>query len=392
MKTISLLDSDLYKFSMQDAILQLFPNAVVEYTFINRGGHDFNNWDFQHKLAEGLLGLSSLELGEEEVRWFRDNCPYLAPSYFEYLKNYRFNLKELKIDTSKNLDIKITGLWHSTVLWEVPLLAVISEAYFETIDREHWKDVDYRIIAANKISEFIDNGLDVTEFGTRRRRSFDTQDTFMRVADDIRSIHGDMGITGTSNVYLAKKYGYKPRGTMAHEWIMGMSVLEGLRNANYYALQNWVRVFNANLGIALTDTYGLDAFLNNFNIRLSKLYDGVRQDSGSPFVFIDKMVKHYKKYGIDPMTKIALFSDGLDIDKAININDYCKGRIKASFGIGTNLTNDFSCCNSPALNMVIKMSKMNNVPVVKLSDERGKECGDADAIRVAKWMFCGEKL
>ena len=191
-------------------------------------------------------------------------------------------------------------------------------------------------------------------------------------------------------MFFAMKYGLRPIGTMAHEWLMGMTVLEGLRNCNYYSLQNWVRVYNADLGIALTDTYGTPAFFKNFNVRLAKLYDGVRHDSGDAYKFTDAVVAHYKNLGIDPMSKIIVFSDGLNVAEAAKIKKYCEGKIKCSFGIGTSLTNDFE--GSKALNMVIKLWSCDGVPVVKLSDSPGKVMGDPDAVRVAQWMFRGAAL
>ncbi len=186
------------------------------------------------------------------------------------------------------------------------------------------------------------------------------------------------------------KHKIRPIGTMAHEWIMGISILEGLRNANYYALQNWVRVYNADLGIALTDTYTLPSFLRNFNLRLAKLYDGVRHDSGPPNIFAQRIIKMYEDFGIDPKSKIIVFSDGLNVREAIKIKDFCGDAIKVSFGIGTHFTNDFE--NSPALNMVIKLWSCEGVPVVKLSDTPGKIMGDKDAITVAQWMHQNKEL
>jgi len=385
----SILDTDLYKFTMQQAILELFPDATAEYVFINRGNHKFNQ-KFDRKLAVEIEKMSSLKLDMQEKIWFRDTCKYFKPNYFEYLHNYRFNPDEVKFQVNEsdgNLILRTTGPWHRTVLWEVPLLALISEIYFSTIDTSWDKDyVAYNRRFGAKMELLQENSCHITEFGTRRRRNSEVQRLLVKYGKTFPCFGG------TSNVYLSMINNLVPRGTMAHEWIMAMSVLEGLRNANYYALQNWVRIYNASLGIALTDTYGLEAFLNNFNLRLSKLYDGVRHDSGDPFIFVDKIVKHYIKLGIDPSSKVAFFSDNLNPEKVVKINEYCKGKIKASFGIGTNLTNDFAFCNSPALNMVIKMSKLNNVPVVKLSDERGKECGDRDALRIAKWTFYNQPL
>jgi nicotinate phosphoribosyltransferase len=291
-------------------------------------------------------------------------------------------------------------------------MALISELYFKIIgtkwedekskeatifpnekwENNGWNKNSQRENAILKISDMNNYNANFADFGTRRRRSFKTQDTvikaFIDYQRDFKKLYPEShrsSFVGTSNVYFAMKYNLKAIGTYPHEWIMGNSVLEGLRNANYYAMHNWVKVYNANLGIALTDTYGTDAFLNNFNLRLSKLYGGVRWDSGDWRVFTDKIIDHYKKLKIDPLSKTIVFSDNLNIEKAVEINNYCKNKIKCSFGIGTFLTNDFQ--DSPALNMVIKLWSVNNIPVVKLSDSSGKVMGDTDAIRVAKWTF-----
>jgi nicotinate phosphoribosyltransferase len=169
---------------------------------------------------------------------------------------------------------------------------------------------------------------------------------------------------------------------------MGNSALVGLRNANRFAFENWVKVYEGNLGIALTDTFGSDAFFNNFDGKLARLYDGIRHDSGDALEFVDRAIEHYKKLGIDPAQKLVVFSDSLDADKAIRIKHYCNSRIKCSFGIGTSLTNNpkfFSA--SPPLNIVIKLHKVNNIPVVKLSDSGEKATGDRNALRVANYVF-----
>ncbi len=387
----SILDTDLYKLTMQQAVLELFPEAVVSYRFKNRGDQRFTP-EFLKELQNQINCMSQLRLASDEYSRLKEKIPFFKPWYLEYFKNYRFNPDEIKISLDKTNDLVIepTGLWHSTILWEVPLMAIISELYFKMIDTD-WENDSINILnkAIEKSAVMESNKAMFADFGTRRRRSHDIQSKV------IEGLMYHDTFVGTSNVYFAMKYGLKPIGTMAHEFIMGMSVLEGLRNANYYALQNWVRVYNSDLGIALTDTFGSDAFFRNFNKRLSKLYDGLRHDSGCPFAFTDKAIAHYKKMGIDPKSKVIVFSDGLNIDKALEIAKYCKGnlsrsRIKCSFGIGTHFTNDFD--NSKALNMVIKLWSCEGIPVVKLSDTPGKVMGNADAVKVAQWTFFNKLL
>jgi nicotinate phosphoribosyltransferase len=388
----SILDNDTYKFTMQQGVLELFPNSNAEYRFKNRGKQRFS-LPFLRELKKQIQKMSNLCLSENEYFWIKNNIPFLKPLYLEYLKNYRYKPEEVvaSLDKDNNLEIAIIGKWHSAIFWEVPLMAIISELYFTIIDTS-WKSDDAEISknAKNKSKELFINECFFAEFGTRRRRSFFVQDRVINAFCEYKKESNQKFFVGTSNVYFAMKYGTKIVGTYAHEWTMGNSVLEGLRNSNYYAMQNWKRVYCSNLGIALTDTYGLDTFLKNFTLEFSKVYDGVRHDSGCPFNFTDKIIEHYKKLNIDPMSKTIVFSDGLNTELVIQIKKYCENRIKCSFGIGTHFTNDFK--NSPALNMVIKLWSINGIPVVKLPDTEGKTFGDEDAIKVAQWTFYKKTL
>ncbi len=391
----SILDNDLYKFTMQLAVLELFPKAEAEYRFINRGHQRFST-EFVEEL-ERIINedISKLTLTEEEYYWLSEHCPYLKPMYLEYLKNFRFKPDEVKVclTREKDLDIRIRGPWHSTILWEIVLMAAVSELYFTTIERD-WKGnskngcTSESVLAAygEKIIEIgkalEENNCYFSEFGTRRRRSFELHDSVMKNLIQIKTL------TGTSNVYFAKKYGLKAIGTVGHEWIMGTSALVGLRYANRFAFENWIEVYKGDLGIALTDTFGSDAFFKDMDMKLSKIYDGVRHDSGDPYDFIDGVIGHYSKMGVDPMKKVIVFSDALDADAAIRLKKYCEGRINCSFGIGTSLTNNSDFFRkSPPLNMVIKLHSINDIPVVKLSDSPEKETGEKDALRVANYIF-----
>jgi len=392
----SILDNDLYKLSMQMAVLELFPEARVEYRFINRGGQRFNE-DFVKKLRAFLdIQFPKIALTAEECSWLRSACPFFKPMYLEYLKNYRFDPSEVSfgLTEDKDLDLKIQGTWHSAILWEVALMATISELYFNMVETT-WKEsslsdrsgeevlLDHYSEAIRSIGkELNDHDCKFTEFGTRRRRSFQLQDKVIEV------LCGLPCFSGTSNVYLARKYGIKAVGTIGHEWIMGNSALMGLRRANFFSFDNWMKVYAGNLGIALSDTFGTDAFFADFDLKLSKLYDGVRHDSGDPFGFTDKLIAHYMSMEIDPMKKVVVFSDSLHAADAIHLKEHCAGRINCSFGIGTSLTNNKDFFRtSPPLNMVIKMHSINDIPVVKLSDSYEKETGDRDALRVANYIF-----
>ena len=383
----SMLDQDLYKLSMQQAVLQLYPNALAKYVFIDRGERTEWTPEFDKLLASEIEQMRDLRLLPEELMWLRKYCPYLKEWYLQYLKNYEFDPDEVRRSyAGGGLSMWIEGPWHKTILWEVPLLAAISEAYFKTMDTQ-WRGDDvkaFRARSALKATKMDRTGTMFADFGTRRRRSFDTQRMAVETFKPARSF------VGTSNVHLARCFGVRPIGTMAHEWIMGISALRGLRHANRYALEDWVRIYDGKLGIALTDTYGLTAFLNDFGTHMAKLFDGVRHDSGSPLIFMRKVCEHYRGLGINPLTKTIVFSDGLTIDDAQVLSNVCDGHVGCSFGIGTHLTNDFP--GSPALNIVIKLREMNGIPVVKLSDSPGKEMGDASALAEAEYVFRGQRI
>jgi nicotinate phosphoribosyltransferase len=387
----SILDNDLYKFTMQMAVLEKFPDTVVEYRFTNRGDQRFNE-AFALELRRIINeDMPALALSDDEYQWLKSACPFFKPMYLEYLKNYRFDPSEVEVSLSEDndLDIKIKGFWHSSILWEIVLMATISELYFDSIEND-WKtsgsekDVfdSYELLVEKLGKELLSNNCIYSEFGTRRRRSSALHDCV------VGTLHSMDNFMGTSNVYLAKKHGCKPIGTIGHEWIMGISALVGLKNANLFSLESWLDMYKGDLGIALSDTFGSQAFFDNFNLKLAKIYDGVRHDSGDPYHFAGRVIEHYRTMGIDPMSKLIVFSDSLQSSDAVRIKDYCSGKIKCSFGIGTSLTNnsDFFSPELP-LNMVIKLHKVNDVPVVKLSDDEGKETGDRDALRVAHYIF-----
>lgn len=375
----SILDSDLYKFTMQQSVLEHYPAAWASYAFINRGGHQFTD-GFAKKLRGHVDNLRHCKLTSKE-KTFLAGLGFFKPQYLEYLANYRFDPSEVSI--ADDMSIIISGPWHSAILWEVPLMALISELFFSelTIHKQEVHDK-----ALSKAKKLAAAGCAFAEFGTRRRRSRDVHETVLNAL-----IWGATSecLVGTSNVDLAHRCHLKPIGTMAHEWIMGVSALESLRYANRFALSKWKDTYKANLGIALTDTFGSDTFFRDFDLELAKVYDGVRHDSGDPFDFGEKVIQHYARLKIDPATKSIIFSDGLDVNKCLALQERFNDRIKIAFGIGTHLTNDFD--DAKALNIVIKLRRIknneDNIPVVKLSDEPGKETGDPRAIEIANWTF-----
>jgi len=395
-KLESILDNDLYKFTMQQAVLELYPDAWVTAEFISRRATPVNV-RFVLALQIAIGKMQKLRLNRYEGDWLGRNNSFLKPSYLGYLQGYEFDPTEVTVEfpkgkeefTLQDVKIKLEGPWHKVILWEVPLLALISETYFEEVEKD-WNHDGQEELIQLKGQLLADNNCTFADFGTRRRRCFQSQD---RV---VQNLVRYKGCVGTSNVFLAMQYNTKAIGTMAHEWIMGVSALESLRYANRFALNGWNKVYNGDLGVALTDTYGTGAFFEDFDKQLARLFDGVRHDSADPFEFADKVVAHYKKLRIPTDTKTIVFSDGLDCYLCVKLKQYCDARnIRCSFGIGTHLTNDY---NTPALNIVLKLRSVRRnknsqeIQVVKLSDVPSKATGDADAVRIAKYIFLGTPL
>jgi len=370
----SMLDTDLYKLTMQMAIALFYDDVPVTYEFINRTGTTFPD-GFDDLLRSEVNAMQSLALTNFELDFLRGACPYLSPAYLDFLAGYRYNSDEVIISQKNGeLSVVISGPWYRTVLWEVPLLAIISELYyrFQGVAPKS----DYIQKMSDKLDKIQESGIMVSEFGTRRRFSRTVQDAFISMSVLKRPVGNQGGIIGTSNVHLAHKYGLMPVGTMAHEWVMAHAAMFGYRMANKQMLDAWVDVYKGDLGIALPDTFTSDVFFRDFGMMPAKLFDGVRWDSGDWKEFTEKVIGHYNKLRIDPTTKSIIYSDALDIDKAIEIHDYCDGRIRDRYGIGTHLTNDVG--HKP-LNIVIKLSSCDGVPVVKLSDSPGKETGKMSA-------------
>ena len=373
----SMLDNDLYKFTMQQAVLHHYPDAKATYRFINRGAQKFNE-NFLNELAKRIEDFRTMQPLTDSEAEFLSKQYFIKPWYIEYLRGYRFNPDQITLGLKdEQLEIEISGPWHSTILWEVPLMAVISEEYLGPIDL---KKTDQKERAAKKALILGEENCFFADFGTRRRRSMDAQKLVLETLKD------KPGFVGTSNVFYAHKLGLRPIGTMAHEWVQAISALESVNHANRFMMQKWSDFYQGSLGIALTDTYGLRAFLIDFQPQFAKLFDGVRHDSGCPFELTDRMVHLYNSYHIDPKSKTIVFSDGLNAEAAVKIKRYCdKVGINCSFGIGTNFTNDFD--DAKPLNMVIKLWTMNGMPVAKLSEDPSKASGHPKAIETARLVY-----
>ncbi len=377
----SILDNDFYKFTMQHAVIKLFPYAKARYQFINRGDHKFPE-GFADHLRKAIDAMAKLKLNYKEKEFLRVTCPYLDPTYLDFLQGYRFDPSEVVIEQNgSDLSVKIEGYWYRTILWEVAIMSLICELYYVTTGLQ--READELVIqhTKEKIEKYNELGITIAEFGTRRRHSIQVHDL---VVDTLKK-YGQKSFIGTSNVYLAMKHNTKPIGTHAHEWFMFHAAKYGYKMANHMGLEHWSDVYRGDLGIALTDTYTTEVFFQQFDKKFAKLFDGVRHDSGDTLEFADKTIAHYKSLGINPLSKTIIFSDGLDNEKVERIVNHCRGKIGMSFGIGTDFTNDVGL---ERMNIVLKMTEA--LPengywtgVVKLSDEPKKHTGTANDIDLA---------
>lgn len=388
----SMLDTDFYKLSMMQAILHNYPNAEVEWEFRCRDKEDFTA--YIPEIREQIEGLAELQLTEDEENYLT-HISFLKPDFIRFLRLFRFNPRYVTVTTDeyKQLSIVLKGPWLHIVLFEIPLLAIISEVR----NRNLYPQISLQSVT-DRLYEKLNNldrdasdleleGFKLADYGTRRRFSYNVQQAVV----DILKKEFPGQFVGTSNVHLARKCGIKPMGTMAHEWIMAHQQL-GFRliDSQSAALDCWVREYRGLLGIALTDCITMDAFLADFDLYFAKLFDGLRHDSGDPIEWAEKAIAHYKKLGIDPRTKTLVFSDGLNLPKALSIYRQLSDRIHVSFGIGTNLTCDIEGV-SPT-NMVIKMVSCNGQPVAKISDSPGKtQCRDESYVSYLKHVFKVEK-
>jgi len=380
----SLLDNDLYKFTMMQAFHHNFPEAQSKHKFILRS-KGVNLLPYKKQIEEEIEHMCSLSFKPEELE-FLSSLGFMKPDYLDFLEDLKLKTRGMKItEESGNLAITYEGSLVQKILFEVPLMAIISEAYLrDKINKEEayktgFKKIKEKVGKLEKVGHFIK----FADFGTRRRFSREWHDlvvsTFKELAPD--------NFVGTSNLYLAMKHGLKPIGTMAHEWVQAGQALNKvqLKSSQKYMFETWVREYRGDLGILLTDTIGMSAFLKDFDKYFAKLYDGCRHDSGSPYEWGDQLINHYKSFDIDPMTKTAVFSDGLNFDKMIEIDQHFHRRISTSYGIGTNVTNDVGV--SP-LSMVIKLVGLNGNAVAKISDEPAKAiCEDPEFLSYLKKVY-----
>ena len=375
----SILDTDLYKFTTSYAYIKLFPYAIGTFGFTDRDETSYTE-EFLEELKEAIKQLAQIRLKPDELEYMTGPCGFLPLVFWVWLSSFRFQPEKVAVylDSDRHLHIEVTDYLYKATLYEVPILAIVSEKLNESLGRvANMDQVIQRLSDKVKLSN--QHHLSFSEFGTRRRFSAEVQD---RVIEYLT--HQALYCTGTSNCYFAMKYDIKPMGTHPHEWFMFHGAQFGYIHANYMALENWVNVYDGDLGTALADTYTTDAFLNNLSRKQAKLFDGVRCDSGNEYEFTDRLIARYQEFGIDPTTKTIIFSNALDFDKALDIQRHCANRIRCAFGIGTNLTND---TGFKPLNIVMKLTrcKMNANQewreCVKLSDDAGKHLGSTAEVQ-----------
>lgn len=382
----SLLDTDLYKFTMMQVVLHHFPQAQVEYRFKCRNS-GIDLVPYIDEIRAEVAQLCQLRFTEDELAYLR-GMRFIKSDFVDFLALFHLNEKYVTITPAPagngEIEISIVGPWLHTILFEVPLLAIVNEVYFRrTQPRPDMAEGRRRLrekLALLKAPQYAD--CVIADYGTRRRFSRDWQE---EVLLEMRQLLGPQ-LAGTSNVHFARLHNIVPLGTMAHEYLQACQALgPRLRDSQVFALENWAREYRGDLGIALSDTVGFDAFLRDFDLYFCKLFDGVRHDSGDPIVWGEKMLAHYTANRVDPRGKTLIFSDSLDIPRVIELYERFRGRCRLAFGVGTNLTNDLGYT---PLQIVIKMVRCNGQPVAKLSDTPEKTmCDDAGYLAYLRQVF-----
>ncbi|GAC96049.1 predicted nicotinate phosphoribosyltransferase [Pseudozyma hubeiensis SY62] len=413
----SILDTDLYKLTMQQAVLRHYPSTRVAYKFTNRSASTMkftrSAVDLIRRHVDNLVHLS---LTSDERSWLEKTCPYLRPDYLDYLEAFRFqpstqvqvNFVPTGDGEWGDLSLKVSGVWSDVIFYEVPLMAIVSEVYFSTVDT-NWSLEGQHQQAFGKAFQLTSHGIRYSEFGTRRRRSYQTHRIVIQglISGDSSASSPTGKLLGTSNVHFAHLYNLIPIGTVAHEWTMAIAALEGYAHSNLKALQLWDSVYSPpdfvpnspthDLTIALTDTFSTGVFWNDLldnpsGIEIARRWRGLRQDSGDSKAFAQKALQAYAQIGVDPSTKVVIYSDGLNVERCLELAAYSKQiGIGAGFGVGTSFTNDFkqrgSGEKSKPLNIVIKLDSVEDRPVVKISDELTKNTGDPAEVLAVKRRF-----
>jgi nicotinate phosphoribosyltransferase len=383
----SLLDTDLYKFTMMQVVLHHFPGAQVEYRFKCRNpGIDLT--PYVEEIREQIEALCTLRFTEAELAYLR-GLRFIKSDFVDFLGLFQLNTKYIQIEPAQQgpgeIGIVIRGPWLHTILFEIPVLAIVNEVYFRATQRAPDLASGRRRLI-EKIALVRDDPtlaeLRIADYGTRRRFSRHWQDEVLQTLKQELGVH----LAGTSNVMFAVEHGLIPLGTMAHEYLQACQALgPRLRDSQTFGFEMWAKEYRGDLGIALSDVYGMDAFLRDFDLYFCKLFDGARHDSGDPMQWGERLIAHYEKNRVDPRTKTLVFSDSLTFPKVIELYRRFSGRARLAFGVGTNLTNDLGYT---PLQIVIKMVRCNGQPVAKLSDSPEKNmCDDAAYLAYLRQVF-----
>lgn len=384
----SLLDTDLYKFTMMQCVLHQFPGAEVSYRFRCRTP-SVDLSPYADEIRDEVMHLCTLTFKDAELAYL-GGLRFIKSDFVDFLS--LFHLKDKYIRVTKDpacdfgLSIEITGPWLHTILFEIPILAIVNEVYFRHIapvpdEAEGMRRLRAKIALLKNEPDNAD--LRVSDFGTRRRFSRAWQEKVVRVLIDEL---GSPIFSGTSNVDLARRYGLVSIGTMAHEYLQACQALgPRLRDSQVFGFEMWAKEYRGDLGIALSDVYGIEPFLKDFDMYFCKLFDGARHDSGDPFVWGERMIEHYRANKCDPRGKSLVFSDGLTVPRIIELYRRFHRRIGIGFGIGTNLMNDLG---PQPLNIVVKMVRANGQPVAKISDNPVKGmCDDPTYLAYLRQVF-----
>ena len=388
----SLIDTDLYKFTMMQVVLHQFPGAEVEYRFKCRNAKAPGMQDlapFATEIREEIRALCSLRFQDAELAYLKA-MRFIKSDFVDFLALFRLNEKYVSVTPlpSGEVEVSIKGPWLHTILFEIPVLSIINEVYFRNTQKQ--PDLAQgRQRLATKIAQLQAPGLQalkIADYGSRRRFGKVWHEEVLRTLTARLGTGVTGQFAGTSNVLFAMKLGLTPLGTMAHEYLQACQALgPRLRDSQVFGFESWAKEYRGDLGIALSDVYGMSAFLRDFDLYFCKLFDGARHDSGDPFQWGERMLAHYVKNRVDPKTKTLIFSDGLTVPRTIELYQQFHGRCQLAFGIGTNLTNDLGY---EPLQIVIKMIRCNGQPVAKLSDTPSKNmCDDEKYLAYLQQVF-----
>lgn len=395
----SLLETDLYKFTMWQPMLHNMPGNQARYEFVCRNQPEFPLSELESSLNEQLDNLCSLRFTEDELQYLA-RLRYIKSDFIDFLRIFQFQRRFVQVCVhGETLRVVAEGPQVHVMGFEIYVLAIINELYFRRLKEVRGDSAQPLAEGRSRLQQKIgllrefesqesfggstQFGFEFFDFGVRRRFS----GTWHEEVVQTLSQEVPQFFKGTSNVYLAKKYSLVPIGTMAHEYLQTFQASPGVQLKYFQreALETWVQEYRGDLGVALTDVVGMDAFLADFDLFFAKLFDGLRHDSGDPVVWGEKALAHYAKLRIDPRTKRLVFSDGLDLPTALNLHSHFAGRVQTGFGIGTNLTNDTGL---KPLNIVMKLVACNGQPTAKLSDSPGKTlCEDQTFLAYLRQVF-----